>query len=80
VAQDEELCILALENSEAPEPTTMERRWVSVGWPSEPDQRGGLWVAEFDTTMYGIQEEHSLVPSAAVKVTLARTMDESVRF
>jgi hypothetical protein len=76
VAQDEEPCILALENGEAPEPTTMERRWVSVGWPSEPDQRGGLWVADFDTTMYGVQEKHNLVPSAAVKVTLARTMDE----
>ena len=72
VAQDEEPCILALENEETPEPTTMERRWVSVGWPSE----GGVWVAEFDTPMYGVQEKHNLVPSTAVKVTLARTMDE----
>lgn len=73
VAKDNEPEIEALENGEAPKPTTMERRWVSVGYPSGPD--AGLWVLEYDTVMYGMQEKHNLVPAGAVRVQLAKTMD-----
>lgn len=54
--------------------TLRERRWVTVGWPSDP--RGGLWVAEFDTSLPGIEEEDNLVPDNATSVLLARDMDE----
>jgi hypothetical protein len=74
VAEDYDPEILALEAGEAQAPTTMERRWVSVGHPSGP--KGGLWVAEYDTVMYGMQEKHNLLPVDAGKVSLARTTDE----
>lgn len=64
----------ALDEDRAPHPTPRERRWVKVGWPSEP--RGGVWVAEFDSDMYGIEEEEDLVPEDAARVMLARNMDE----
>jgi hypothetical protein len=73
VAEDNELEIEALDNGEAEKPTTMERRWVSVGYPSGP--AGGLWVLEYDTVMYGMQEKLNLVPIGAVRVQLAKTMD-----
>ncbi|KAH8595660.1 hypothetical protein B0O99DRAFT_594417 [Bisporella sp. PMI_857] len=68
--------IMALENEEegAHVPSTMERRWISVGYPSGP--KGGLWVSEYDTTMYGMQEQYNLVPPSAVQVLLAKTMNE----
>jgi hypothetical protein len=74
VAEDYDPDILALEAGKAQAPTTMERRWVSVGLPSRP--KGGLWVAEYDTVMYGMQEKYNLLPTDAGKVSLARTMDE----
>lgn len=74
VAEDHEPSILALEAGEAQVPTTMERRWVSVGLPSGPE--GGLWVLEYDTVIYGMREKHNLLPEDAVRVSLARTMDE----
>jgi hypothetical protein len=74
VAEDYDPDILALEAGEAQAPTTMERRWVSVGHPSGP--KGGLWVAEYDTVMYGMREKHNLQPVDAGKVSLARTTDE----
>lgn len=74
VAEDHDPSILALEAGEAQVPTTMERRWVSVGLPSGPE--GGLWVVEYDTVIYGMQEKHNLLPEDAVRVSLARTMDE----
>jgi hypothetical protein len=52
----------------------MERRWVGVGWPTWPNR--GLWVAEYETDIYGFQGKDNLLPSAAGKVSLARTMDE----
>lgn len=57
-----------------PSPTLRERRWVRVGWPSEP--KGGLWVAEFDSNWDIIQEEDNLVPEDVGRVLLARDMDE----
>jgi len=74
VAEDHDPSILALEAGEAQAPTTMERRWVSVAHLSGLD--GGVWVAEFDTNMYGMQEKNNLVPAEAGKVLLAKTMDE----
>jgi len=53
----------------------MEKRWVSVGWPSG-SLDGGLWVAEFDTVGYGISEKHNLLPGDAGRVLLAKTMDD----
>lgn len=55
-----------------PEPTLREKRFVSVGWPST----GGFWVAEFDTTWAGVDEEDNLVPGDAGRMRMARTMDE----
>ncbi len=63
-----------LEDEREPWLTLRERRWVTVGWPSDP--RGGLWVAEFDTSLPGIEEEDNLVPDNATSVLLARDMDE----
>jgi hypothetical protein len=45
-----------------------------VAHPSGLD--GGVWVAEFDTVMYGMQEKNNLLPADAGKVLLAKTMDE----
>ena len=52
-------------------PTMRERRWVKVGWPSEPP--GALWVAEADrdTSRLGY-----LVPEQVARVMLAKDMDE----
>jgi hypothetical protein len=74
--------IFALEHDEAvPIPTMRERRWVSVAWPSTGGggEGGGLWVAEFDTTLWGIVEETNLVPAESARLKLARTMDERSR-
>lgn len=56
------------------EVTMREKRWVKVGWPST----GGLWVAEFDTTFAGVDEEDNLLPDdeGAARLRMARTMDE----
>ncbi|ERF76830.1 hypothetical protein EPUS_09467 [Endocarpon pusillum Z07020] len=64
--------IAALEEEAEPAPTTRERRWVSVCWPTE----GGLWVSEFDTNLWGIEEGHNVIPSDATRLRLSRTMDE----
>jgi hypothetical protein len=69
VAEDDERNILMLEAGEAQAPTTMERRWVSVGVPSRPDRAVGCRV-------HGMQEKHNLVPVSAARVLLAQTMDE----
>ncbi len=74
VAEDHDPSILALEAGEEQAPTTMERGWVSVAHSSGLD--GGVWVAEFDTVMYGMQEKNNLLPADAGKVLLAKTMDE----
>ncbi|KAL9618506.1 MAG: hypothetical protein Q9160_006762 [Pyrenula sp. 1 TL-2023] len=68
----DEATIEALEEETEPAPTMRERRWVSVGWPTG----GGLWVAEFDTTLWEIEEEHNIVPEDTARLRLARTMDE----
>jgi hypothetical protein len=52
VAEDHDPSILALEAGKAQVPTTMERRWVSVGLPSGPE--GGLLVAKYDTVIYSM--------------------------
>jgi hypothetical protein len=74
VAEDHDPSILALEAEEEQAPTTMERRWVSVAQLSGLDR--GVWVAEFDTVMHGMQEKNNLLPADAGKVLLAKTMDE----
>jgi hypothetical protein len=60
------------EDETEPAPSMRERRWVSVAWP----RTGGLWVAEFDTTLYGIEEEDNLVPFETSRLKLAHTMEE----
>ncbi len=45
---------------------------MSVAWPTT----GGLWVAEFDNTLWGIIEDDNLLPSESARLKLARTMDE----
>jgi len=66
--------ISELDEEKKPYPTMREKRWVKVGWPSKPP--GGLWVAEFETDMYDIEEEENRVPEDAARVMLARDMDE----
>jgi hypothetical protein len=75
VEEDHDPTILALEAGEAEPPTTMERRWVSAGH-TNTNGDGGLWVAEYDTVMYGMKEKHNLLPADAEKVVIARTMAE----
>ena len=57
-----------------PPPAIREKRLVKVGWPST----GGFWVAEFDTTFGGVDEEDNLLPydEGAGRLQMARTMDE----
>ena len=57
-----------------PAPTMAEKRLIKVGWPSS----GGVWVAEFDTTWAGVDEEDKLVPEDEEigRLRMARTMDE----
>ncbi|KAL9618557.1 MAG: hypothetical protein Q9160_006741 [Pyrenula sp. 1 TL-2023] len=64
--------IEALEEENEPAPTMRERKWVSVGWATG----GGLWISEFDTNLWGIEEDHNLVPFDTARLRLARTMDE----
>jgi hypothetical protein len=73
VAEDHDPSILALEAGEEQAPITMEMP-VSVAHLSGQD--GGVWVAEFDTVMYGMQEKNHLLPADAGKVLLVKTMDE----
>lgn len=74
VVDNDERMIYELEYGNAEMLTLMERRWVCVGIPS--GGAGGFWIAEFDTPTYGVMEKNNLPPNDAVKVTLARTMDE----
>jgi len=57
-----------------PPPTMREKCLIKVGWPST----GGVWVAEFDTTWAGVDEENNLVPEDEEigRLRMARTMDE----
>ena len=57
-----------------PPPSMREKRLIKVGWPST----GGVWVAEFDTTWAGVDEEDKLVPEDEEmgRLRMARTMDE----
>lgn len=59
---------------EEPPPTMSERRLIKVAWPST----GGVWVADFDTTWAGVDEEDHLLPDDADvgRLKMARTMDE----
>ena len=52
-----------------------EKRLIKVGWPSNGE---GVWVAEFDTTWGGVDEEDNLVPydEEIARLKMARTMDE----
>ena len=51
-----------------------EKRLIRVAWPSI----GGVWVADFDTTWAGVDEEDRLLPDGADlgRLKMARTMDE----
>ncbi|KAK4206273.1 hypothetical protein QBC37DRAFT_435175 [Rhypophila decipiens] len=60
-----------------PKPTLMERRWVSVAYPSGLE--AGLWIVEYDTDMYNGQVEvNNQVPEDAAQVQMARDMSEKV--
>jgi hypothetical protein len=72
VGDMDEGAIYAIDNGQAPVPTLRERRWVSVAWPTT----GGLWVAEFDTSLWGIIEKHNVLPPITARLKLAHTMDE----
>jgi hypothetical protein len=63
-----------LENESKVPPTLRERRWVCVGWPSEP--KGSLYVVDYETNMPDIQDEEHMKPTEAPRVMLARSMDE----
>lgn len=57
-----------------PPPTLREKRLIKVRWPST----GEFWVAEFDTTWAGVDEEDNLVlwDEDIGRLRMARTMDE----
>ena len=57
-----------------PPPTMREKRLIKAGWPST----GGVWIAEFDTTWAGVDEEEDLPreDEDMGRVRMARTMDE----
>jgi hypothetical protein len=48
---------------------------VSVGYPST----GGLWVAEYDTTILEPEEDWNIVPFDTARLLLARTMDDKCK-
>src|SRR5207248_2319555 len=52
VREGEHSAVRDLECGKQPELTLGERRWVEIGWPSEPSR--GLWVGEWDTNLHGI--------------------------
>ena len=72
VAEGHARSIGEIDEELTPSPTVREKRWVKVGWPSKP--QGDLWLAEYDTAMYGIEEEENLVPEDAGRLLLARDM------
>lgn len=51
-----------------------EKRFITVGWPL----MGGVWVAEFDTTWAGADEEDIVFPGDVDfgLLRMARAMDE----
>lgn len=56
-------------------PLTMrEKRLIKIGWPST----GGVWIAEFDTTWTGVDEEDKLVSydEDLGRLRMTRTMNE----
>lgn len=71
VAAECEPEIQAIENGEQPAPSGMEQRWVSVGLAED-----GLWVLEYDRSMYHARETQNLVPPKVSRVMLAKTMQE----
>jgi hypothetical protein len=77
VANDEPSAqvIESFEQGIEPNPTIRKRRWISVGWPST----GGLWVGEFDTTVYVPVERNNIVPYDTARLMLASTMDDKCR-
>ncbi|KAK1777159.1 hypothetical protein QBC45DRAFT_443810 [Copromyces sp. CBS 386.78] len=77
---DDDRDLTAARTGQQPPPTAMERRWVAVAYPDGrgPEGGGGLWVAEFDTVMYGFQEKENLAPGNVAQVQLARNMGEKV--
>ncbi|KAF2187304.1 hypothetical protein K469DRAFT_704996 [Zopfia rhizophila CBS 207.26] len=79
VAEDDDRAILALEAGKERPPTMMERRWVSVALNNGVNANNGLWVVEFETNLFGMQEKYNLVPDDAGKVGLAKTMDEKCK-
>lgn len=68
---------IAFKLDEEPPPTMREKRLVKVAWPST----GGVWIADFDTTWAGVDEEGRLLPDRAEigLLKMARTMDERSR-
>ena len=60
---------------EQPPPTMREKRVVRVGWP----ESGGLWVAEYDTTWAGVDEEDKLCDEDLGRVAMCRSMEERCR-
>lgn len=69
------IAIYTLDHELEPAPTMAEKRFVSVSWPTT----GGFWIAEFDTSLYCIEEEDNLVPDDVARLSVARTMDERSR-
>ena len=68
--------IQALKDGTEPAPSMRERRFVSVAWPTT----GGLWVAEFDTTLLGLEEEDNLVPADAAGLGWRGQWTKEARF
>lgn len=62
VLKGDESATQELEDEAQPELTPMERRWMTIGWPTS----GGFWVAEDDGGP----------PDEAGSLSLAKTMDE----
>ncbi|KAL9084245.1 MAG: hypothetical protein Q9165_008156 [Trypethelium subeluteriae] len=83
-ADDEVRVDRAWRLSDQPPPTMREKRLIRVGWPSQGD---GVWIAEYDTSWGGVDDEHNAEPPIApngeipewAQLSLCRTMDERCR-
>lgn len=77
IAEGNANVINELQRGEQPPPSTMERKWFSVAYPTgEPE--GGFWLVEFDMDAfsdYGVVD-HDYPPDNAPLACLARNMRE----
>jgi len=67
--EEREITALDMEEEGAHMPSAMECRWISVGYPSG-EEEGGLWVAEYEISMYGMHDKKNYARDNVVGTTL----------